>query len=302
MKKISIYTLFFLSAVAFSCSKEKDIVNVSREGSQPGVGFGGTLTDGITISELPDAGTVTDSLKVFLSGATGSANVTIVEDPTAVDDYNTANGTEYAKAPAGTYTLPTSISISGNSGGAPATFNITKMFDDGFTFAIGVKISAVTGSASYVISGQQRLVFTITIKNKFEADYTTKGYFVHPSSPRALNDSKHLYTVGAIRCEAPHSDLYGSNYYFDFDVNADNKLVNYSAAGATPAVPASGFMTVDNPTGSGNYPGGEYVSSTYNNTYDPAGQIFWMHYGYGGGTTSQNAYTREVYEKWTRNN
>lgn len=300
MKKISLYIILLASSYLVSCEKETGVLDVSKEGAVAGVGFGETLADGLPISALPDAGMVSDSLKVFLSGATGSADVTIADDPSAVDDYNAANGTSLVAAPAGTYTLPASISISGNSGAGVATFNITKLFEDGFTFAVGVKITKVSGAASYALSTQSRIVYLISIKNQYDADYATKGYFVHPSSPRGLTDVKSLYTVSAIRCEAPHSDLYGSNYYFDFDVSGDNKLVNYAAAGATPPVPASGFMTVDNPTGSSTYPGAPYVSSTYNNTYDPSAQVFWMHYGYGTGTSNQNQYSREIFEKWTR--
>ncbi|HVX52195.1 MAG TPA: DUF1735 domain-containing protein, partial [Chitinophagaceae bacterium] len=292
--------MFFLGAVVFGCTKEKDIVDVSMEGSAPGIGFGGTLSDGISISEVSTVGVITDSLKVFLSGVTGNASVQVAEDPSAVDDYNNINGTSYEQAPSGTYNLPSSIDVTGSSGSAAASFDVTKMSAGGSTFAVGVKITSVSGSTSNIISGQQRVVFTITIKNQYEADYTVKGYFVHPSSPRDIADDKHLYTISSVRCEAPHSDLYGSNYYFMFDVSSDNKLINYAPLGATTN---GGFMTKDNPVGLSTYPGSPYVSSTYNNTYDPSGKIFWMHYGYDpSGTTDENKYTRQVYEKWTRDN
>jgi hypothetical protein len=302
MKKFSLYMLLFASSYLVSCEKETGILDVSKEGSGAAVGFGETLADGLLVSALPDAGMVSDSLKVFLSGASGSADVTITEDPSAVDDYNALNGTDIPVAPNGTYSLPSSISISGHDGSGVAKFDITKLFADGFTFAIGIKITSVSGAANTSLATQNRIVYLISIKNQYDADYTTTGYLVHPSSPRGLNDVKPLTTVSAVRCEAPHSDLYPSGYYFQFDVSGDNKLVNYGVpfGAATPAPPASGFMTVDNPTGDPNYPGPPYVSSTYNNTYDPAAQTFWMHYGYGTGTSNQNQYSREVFEKWVR--
>ena len=294
-----------LMICGIGCDKEKSIVELSQEGAKPGVSFNETLADGLPVYALPNAGTVDDSLKVFLSGSSGSSTeVTIQEDKSVVDEYNAINGTSIAYAPAGFYTLPTSVTIPANSkvGYGVASFNITKLFDSGFVFAVGLKITNVSGGTNYALATQSKIVYIITIQNQYDADYSTKGYFVHPSSPRALSDTKHLTTISAIRCLAPHSDLYDAfDYYFAFDVSAENKLTNYEALGALLPPPQSGFMTVDNPTGNTTYPGPPYVSSTYNNTYDPAGQIFWMHYGYGTGATSQLGFTREVFEKWTRN-
>lgn len=304
--KAIVFNIFFLLLIVctISCNKEKNIVEISGEGAKPGVGFGETLADGLGVYALPNAGTVSDSLKVFLSGsASGNTEVSIQQDNSVVDEYNDINGTSIAYAPAGFYTLPESITISGNAkeGAGVASFNITKLFDSGFVFAVGLKIGNVSGGANYALATQSKIVYIITIQNQYDADYTTKGYFVHPSSPRALSDIKHLTTVSAVRSLAPHSDLYPSNYYFEFDVSSENTLVNYAAAGATPPVPQSGFMTVNNPTSDPNYPGPPYVSSTYNNTYDPAAQVFWMHYGYGTGAVDQNGFSREIFEKWTRN-
>ena len=304
--KLKIITSFCILLIicTIGCKKEKNIVEVSQEGAKPGVSFGETLADGLPVYALPDAGTVNDSLKVFLSGAAGSSTeVTVQQDNSIVDEYNSINGTSIAYAPAGFYSVPTSVTIPANSsvGSAVASFNITKLFDSGFVFAVGLKITNVSGATNYALATQSKIVYIITIQNEYDADYTTKGYFVHPSSPRALSDVKHLTTVSAVRCLAPHSDLYGSDYYFEFDVSSENTLTNYAASGATLPVPQSGFMTVDNPTADPNYPGSPYVSSTYNNTYDPAGQIFWMHYGYGTGAASQYGFSREVFEKWTRN-
>jgi hypothetical protein len=108
------------------------------------------------------------------------------------------------------------------------------------------------------------------------------------------------------------ADLYGGNdFWFMFDVANDNTLTNWQATHATPgpggSSGSSGFMTLDNP-GNTDYstspvpPGSEpYVKTTYNNTYDPATQTFWMHYGYRAGVlVDQTGYTRQAYEKWVR--
>ncbi len=294
--------LFGLALATTGCDKEENWLDVASKGAQASVGFGETFIDGQPVFGAPDAGTIDYPVQVFLSGTSGSATVSVTEDPSLVAAYNEANGTDYPQAPAGYYTLPTSIPVSGKSGSANATFNLTGLYEDigEFVYAVGLRINDVSGATSNVQDGQDELVLIITIQNQYEADYAVKGYFVHPSSPRALILTKHISTVSAVRCEAGHSDLYTSNYYFQFDVDASNNLVNYSAVGSTPPVPASNFMTEDNPAGVATYPGPPYTSDVYNNTYDPEAKIFWMHYGYGVGTTSQASYTRQAYEKWTR--
>jgi hypothetical protein len=97
--------------------------------------------------------------------------------------------------------------------------------------------------------------------------------------------------------------LYGSGYYFWFDVSGTNTLTNWDCTPQPP--PHSGFFTADNPGGLA-YPGPElpgtapYVQTTYNNTYNPATKTFWMHYGYGSGATGPTQWSRNIYEKWVR--
>ncbi len=295
-------TSFFIGIILIitSCEKQENWLDVAKAGAKQGVGFGETFIDGQPVYAAPDAGQINYALKAYLSGGSGSAKVSVVEDSSLVTAYNDANGTDIPKAPVGYYTVPSEINISGDSGSAAMPVNITGLYNDigEFVYAVGVKISSVSGSTSYIQEGQQNLVLIITIQNQYDADYAVKGYFVHPSSPRAIAKTKHIYTLSAIRCEAEHSDLAG--YYFDFDVDPSNKLINYEAAGGTPAAPQSGFMTIDNPTGVSTYPGPPYTSDIYNNTYDPDKKIFWMHYGYQSGASDQTGYTRQIYEKWTR--
>jgi hypothetical protein len=102
-------------------------------------------------------------------------------------------------------------------------------------------------------------------------------------------------------------DLGGSNYTFNFDTNG-SVVSNWVAEGATPAAPASGFFTADNPgsvsytttgaAGAGIQPGtAPYVQTTYDNSYDATNKIFYFHYGYGSGASSQNGWTRNFYVK-----
>jgi len=150
------------------------------------------------------------------------------------------------------------------------------------------KMTTVSGAGAVIASNLSVIVLPIKLRNQYEDTYTVTGYFVHPSAPRALNLSKTLSTISAIRSEGFVGDL-GS--VFDFDVDPTNNLVNF----ASNVNPSAGFINgTDNLANDPNYPGPPYVHTTYNNTYDPVGHIFWMHYGYNGGP----AYSREIYEEW----
>jgi len=224
-----------------------------------------------------------------------------------IADYDSANNAAFIELPAGSYTLLDDINnITFPAGEAVKEIKISvtqSMLDLSQAYALGVTLTDAGGGA--VNTTLSNAVYSIGVKNPYEAYYKTTGFVFHPSSPRALDDTKYLVTIGATKCLAPLADLYGSGYYFQFDVDASNALINWDATPVTP--PSSGFMTADNP-GAVDYgaaapevPGtAPWVQSTYNNTYDPATKTFWMHYGYGGGSTSQNGFTRQFYEKWVR--
>lgn len=131
-------------------------------------------------------------------------------------------------------------------------------------------------------------------------NYTASGYFFHPTSPRYFSQSAPLTLISGSTYEVPMADLVG--YSFRFTVDGTNHLINWTPGGSTPAIPSSGFMTLDNPgnitytvtPGPGTAP---YTQSNYNNTYDPATHTFYLHYGYAIGSSDQSGFTRQVYEK-----
>lgn len=241
-----------------------------------------------------------------------SQTVTIKLDNSVITAYNTANGTAYIPLATTAFAFDAANPL--NAGNitltyAPGEFskNIVIKLDltqlPAGSNALGFTITAT--SAGVISGGSFQGFVAIGAKNAWQANYAVTGFFFHPSAPRAIAATKTIGTVGPTRCVAQHSDLYTSNYMFQFDVSGTS-LVNYSAAGATPAVPASGFMTADNPGGFDlsaalpDAPGVTYTQTKYNNTYDDVNKIFWMHYGYGGGSTSQTGFSRQVYEKWVR--
>jgi hypothetical protein len=242
--------------------------------------------------------------------------VTVALDQAVIDKYNAANNTTYTMLPSNLYTFDASNPASGSN--VTVTFNpgefakpikinvdLSKLPAAPVKSAFGFTITTIAGGAT--IASKKSAMVTIGAKNPYEASYTVTGYFFHPTAGRAISSTKAMTTLSPTRVQAAHSDLAG--YYLQFDVATDNTLTNYAPAGSTPALPASGFMTQDNPAGvdysdpsnGGFVPGGTpYNKTTYNNTYAPGSKTFWLHYGYQSGGNGEGTFTRQVYEKWVR--
>ncbi len=272
--------------------------------SLAGNGGGNSMSASFAIQTAPS------DYYIYVNYAAANANptdlvVTLAVDTAVLNKYNTVNGTGYLLLPSADYSLSNTITIP--KGQRKVQYHIqfnTTLIDPTVKYALPLKIVSASG---VTVSGNfGTLNLLVGIKNAYDADYTTTGFFFHPSAPRALKDTKHISTVGINTCSAGLADLYGSNYYFQFDVAGSN-LTNWVPLGSTPAAPASGFMTADNPGGTDysssapNNPGtAPWTSTSYNNTYDATAQTFYMHYGYNG--TAPNSFSRQVYEKWVRVN
>lgn len=312
MKK-TLFVCSLLSAAVFfnGCVKQDEFLDIAKEGAAESVGFGSSNLDGIVYNvDAVATPVLTEAINVFLSGKSGGAiTVNIAADPAVITAYNDANGSAYEELPADAYTFPTSISIPANNtqGSADFTVDINKLLSYGNTqFAIGLSITSVSGGPGKVMANNQDLFMLINVKNPYDGDYDARGWFFHPSAPRAIAKTKSMVTITAATSEVELGDLGGSSYFFHFDVSGSN-CTNWTPVGAAPASPQSNFMTLDNPAGvdyatsAPNKPGvAPYTKDIYNNTYDGDGLIFWFHYGYGVGSSGQEGFTRQTYEKLTR--
>ena len=135
--------------------------------------------------------------------------------------------------------------------------------------------------------------------------YTDTGYFFHPSNPRAIKQLKVLKKVDTRTYQMAFGDWLPTDYSFQFQVDSNFNLVNWTPLYSTPASPYSGFMSLDNP-GNTSFsvtplPGqAPYLKTTFNNRYDTATKTFYLHYGYqinSSGDSGQNGFDRQVYEK-----
>jgi Domain of unknown function (DUF1735) len=246
------------------------------------------------IASIPLGTNDSVGLEVTLSTSTITLSspvvVTLALDPDSLTAYNAANGTTYTMLDPADYTLPANsqVTIAPGKQIVPFVVHINESLVDFSTDPILIfKIASATGAT--IASNLSVIVVPVKLKNPYEGSYTVTGFFVHPSSPRAIKATKTLSTVNGIRSEGFVGDL---GNLFQFDVDPSNNLINF----ASDVNPSSGFINgVDNASGDPNYPGAPFVHTTYNNTYDPATSTFWMHYGYNG---APPAFSREIYEKW----
>ena len=294
LKKIKITSLGLGVLFLASCLKDdKAPEDYSQTPALVSFQFKGVSQVPLTASLLPGTDVifpleVTLSVPSITSGSTVTATATL--DQQSLDDYNTANGTTYQMLPSDQYTVDNGGVVTIKPGQQIVALNIhvnVDAIDFSTDPALAFKLTAATGAM--IATNLNVAIIPVKLRNQFEGTYDVTGYFVHPTGPRPIGQAKKLATISPIRSEAPLGDLAG--YFFDFDVDGSNNLINWAPIGSTPAV--SGFINgVDNTAGNSTYPGPPFVHTTYNNTYDPANTTFWMHYGYNPNNT------REIYEKW----
>jgi Domain of unknown function (DUF1735) len=245
------------------------------------------------------------------AAATEDVHVNIVANPTLVANFNAdpANTPKLNPLPTSLYTsqsFKVTILKGSNIGTVSITIPNPSLIDASKNYGFGYTIASVDEAGYTIADNQKDMLVAINIKNQYDGDYLATGYFFHPSSPRGYTDrAKTVSTVGPITSSTELGDLGGLNYFYNFDVIAGNVVSNFGIAGsAAPPPPSSGFFTADNPGGvvySPTVPGvGQWVQTTYNNTYNPTTKTFFLHYGYGVGSTNQNGWTRNVYERLVR--
>ncbi len=306
MKIKLLFVAIFSTLLLSSCLKSKDQ-------------FGFAADKGSIVSEIFDRSYYGDLKVIALDATPPSETFELIEvkmyaprtnkpanDITATlvlkNSLVTANGLTIL--PTNAYTIPSlTVTIPKNGGVVSVPMTLNKALLN-LSLVYGIAFELTTVSEGVISDLAHEITIALIIKNAYHADYNVTGFFFHPSAPRGISGVKGMSTVGAARVQAQVGDLGGWNFQMDI---SGATLSNWgSANGATPpAPPASGFFSADNPGAIG-YPGPEfpgtapYVQSTYNNTYNPATKTFFFHYGYGGGSTSPNGWTRNVYERWVR--
>ena len=291
IKLTAILTLF-MSLGMVSCLKDNDfedgLIQSTHGGNQPKMVevklTASSANQFLTLTfDNSSIDTTFNLIPVHLSNgpATEDVQVTLVQKNSLVTDYNTANDTEY-KIPTGSmFTLVNAGGVVTIPRGSQTAYLQVRLKPSAFlgdSWALGYEISAVD-KPGYTISGNLKSgIVAIGVKNDYEGDYLTTGFFEHPTAPRDIDQEEYLSTVGPRSVSKTLGDLTGTNIVIT--INADNSVTIGPGSGTSGTTASVAAMSGD---------------ATYNNRYDPATQTFWLKYGY-----PQPGPTRIITEKVTR--
>lgn len=273
MKKVLSSFLLLSSVLLFSCTKEKDWLEVAQEGSAPAISFGYSLAEPLSLDIIPGGSPTFDTaINVFYSGTgNGAINVNVKSDPSVVDAYNAANGTAIPVAPDDTYTIPSSFTIPADShvGSGNLSINIDELLNNGVQFAIGLTITDAGAQ-----SGGKSMIVLITARNAYDGLYTLTGATAHPTNP-VLTGPVGPYTDVPLLTVGGNSVILG--------------IAHPWANGSGSALPGGYEPTytinADNSVSVTNTAIGEQEDPTYDNHYDPATKTIyakWFYVGTGG--------------------
>ncbi len=195
MKNVKIAVVFLIAGISMqSCLKDDAFDNgslqsVASQGGDPKVielkvaAENNTNFVSLAIDNSDDQTTI-NFIPVQLAtpnNATEDIQVNVVLDPTLVDDYNTANETEYEILDASLYEILNPV-VTIPKGSKTGFLQIKIKPSDiiGQSIAFGFRIESIVQSG-YTISGNfNTAVGSIVTKNQYDGIYESVGYFEHP--------------------------------------------------------------------------------------------------------------------------
>ncbi len=297
MKRISLIAFAAILISQTSCLKDKGFENQEygikdpATASAAGVGFNllnktnFKKTVGVFISDQPQDIDGDAVMLALYSGskATKDIHIKVAVDQTILDDYNTENGTSIPALDPADYTIVTDAVIPAGQQYAPVKITIpsTMSISPDNSYAIALKI--LSADAGYTIaSNMSKTLVEVVIKNQYDGDYVSNGYFYHPSAPRGITDRpKTLATVNATSVWTELGDLGGAGYFAIFDTDpVSNAVTIRQYPGSVAIVDFGTGLPSSNP----GYTAQWANSADCNNLYDPATESFKVRYGYVGGT------------------
>lgn len=297
--KRSIVQLIFISTViciiTTGCLKDKDFDNGSIQSTHntgadiKPIEIKLTANDAsnflLFAVENSNSDTTIDLVPVNLATADAAPedlHVTISLDSTLVNDYDTANATDYATPSSSMFTIADyEVVIPKGSHTGYLQVKLKPSDFIGADWALGFRIASIK-EPGYVISGNLNTgIVAVAIKSQYDGTYHSTGYVYHPSAPRSLDLVKQLATVSANSVTCGFGDLGGSGYVALLTVDpATNKVTISDYSTGIPIVGFDNGLPDTNPGYTAQWSG----SSKCNNTYDPATKTFYLRMGYLGST------------------
>lgn len=269
------------------CLKDKDYDNGLRgidiDGDVKIIELAGPVNGFRTADFIASANdTTVQAVMIRLASEEPAENdivVTLELDPVLVDEYNTANGTNYQVPPASLFTIP-SLTVTIPKGSRVAYLNVSAKPTEliGTEYALGFKISGVSDPSVKLSGNYGEQVVGLVVRNQYDGTYTLRFGFYHPTaSPDYATKTTtiELHTTGASSGKlfwpllggyAPPIIAGGSFSYFG--AQEPEFIID----------PATNKVTVQN-----SYPGAVtfYTMATgYDSRYDPATRTIYAKFGY----------------------
>lgn len=297
MRNIFKLSLFGIATmVAFSsCLKDKGFDNgdygiqvVEKKGISLPQSVGGSIDYGILSSDAPQILYAPVVAIEALSAQSSDITVQFALKPELVSaDPN------LTLLPASAYSANFTTTI--KAGKLLDTLEITipraSNLDPNLTYGLGLEL--VSASNGFVVaSNMKEVLVRITVKNIYDGEYTSNGYFYHPTAPRAItNRPKTLSTTGPNSVLVELGDLGGLDYFaiFTIDPISGDLSIDPAPGTATPALPlyTSGLPAQNLDGTPTSYAAAWPNAAQCNNLYDAATKEFRVRYGYGGGGSGQ---------------
>jgi hypothetical protein len=209
--------------------------------------------------------------------------VTLSINPALIDSYNTAHPTDSIKMiPTGAFSLPLSITIPAGQRRAQVPVElISKLLNPNFSFGLPITITDASGEV--ISKNFASLVVKVGVRNKYDGNYSYKGYVFREGYPAQTGNFKgqttDLVTNGArgVNFSPIWADATGVGGINVLTINVDsvtNKVTMKSSSRADLV----------------NTPG-------YDNRYDPATKTFYLSFKWnvspdGRSTTDTLTYSK----------
>jgi hypothetical protein len=297
MKNIFKLSFFGVAmTVAFSsCLKDKGFDNgdygiqvIEKKGVSLPQSIAGSVDYGLLSSDAPQV--LASPVVALETIGAQSSDVTV---QFALKPSLVAADPDLTLLPASAYTSNLTATIKAGTLLDTLEITIPRASDLDPTLTYGLGLELVSASNGFTVaSNMKEVLIRITIKNIYDGEYTSNGYFYHPTAARAItNRPKTLYTTGPNSVEVELGDLGGNGYFAIFTVDPVSGALSIAPAPGT-ATPALLFYTSSLPTQNLDGTPTSYASAwpnaaQCNNVYDPATKEFRVRYGYGGGGSGQ---------------
>lgn len=278
----TILSLLAFAGVAVSltgCLKDDEHYVDVKSTPNPVVQFPTTANSGLEDTHGFDIQTtpVSYTFNVGVSSASPTGQpitATVAIDDALLKQYNADNGTAYKLPPASLYSILTpTITIPAGQQFGMVTVNLVTSKDKvpdagGFNnagYVLPLSIKTVSGANAIVGGNYASKLILLKIKNQYEGDYRSTGYFAHPTATsRNIDRDKTLITIDGNTSQTEFADLGtgAAPWFMRLRVNADNTVT------VTPVVPTGAT--------------GETLKQTGTNRYNPATRTFTLSYRYTG--------------------